>query len=58
MPAVAILTTIRELEHIMSAAGHDDDDIVMADDILSLLADSYTTWARYGAVRGVIRLTL
>ena len=32
-PTVAILTTIRELEHIVSAARYDDDDIVMADDI-------------------------
>jgi len=31
-PAVAVLTAMRELERIVSAAGYDDDDIIMADD--------------------------
>lgn len=31
-PAVAVLTAMRELERIVSAAGYEDDDIIMADD--------------------------
>ncbi|KAL4062269.1 hypothetical protein V8B97DRAFT_381637 [Scleroderma yunnanense] len=51
-PAVAILTAMRELERIVSAAGYEDDDVVMVDDIPRPPSSAGRYWRVTHAPRG------